>query len=559
MRLFTSYETRLVASLAPFCLLIANDVLAQESAPAPQVISQATQSIQRAEVSGAKDVDDQRTSTAAKFVVTRDDMTRYGDSNLGDVLRRVPGITIQGGQGKGGEIRMRGLGSGYTQILINGEPTAPGFSFESMSPSLIERIEVSRVATADMSAQAIAGTINIILKQTVRAGQREIKASAGGYAGNPSLHVNGQISDRLGALSYTLAGGLSSEKTTSPAILDQTGRDAQGNINSIRTTAETETFQNDALSLTPRLNWKRDNGDVVSAESLLILRHIDFGAVDTRITTFGAPPLYSGNDLKTDMDFTILRTKLNWTRKLANNAKLDAKVGTNYVHKNSAAKYFGFDQARNVILDEDTTSRATDKSLSASGKYRTPYVADHSIAIGWDGEYSERAEDRLQRQTAPTGYPALNLDEIYDASVSRLALYAQDEWDITPRWSIYYGLRWEGLQTRSAGNVMVAEVKNRSSVFTPVFQTLWKLPDSKNDQVRLGLSRTYKAPMVRELMPRRFAAYDNTSTTPDTQGNADLRQHSVELVQRAHLAQTHFRSLRTMEARPNNPAPRSRL
>lgn len=50
-------------------------------------------------------------------MVGRSDIVQYGDSNLAEVLKRQPGISVTGG-----EVRMRGLGAGYTQILINGDP-----------------------------------------------------------------------------------------------------------------------------------------------------------------------------------------------------------------------------------------------------------------------------------------------------------------------------------------------------------------------------------------------------------------------------------------------------
>jgi iron complex outermembrane receptor protein len=54
------------------------------------------------------------------------------------------------------------LGAGYTQILINGVPAPQGFNLDQLSPS---QIEVPRASTAEQSTQAVAGTINIILKE----------------------------------------------------------------------------------------------------------------------------------------------------------------------------------------------------------------------------------------------------------------------------------------------------------------------------------------------------------------------------------------------------------
>ena len=60
---------------------------------------------------------------------------------------------------------MRGLGSGYTQILLDGERVPPGFSLDSITPEQVERIEILRAPTAETGARAIAGTINIITRE----------------------------------------------------------------------------------------------------------------------------------------------------------------------------------------------------------------------------------------------------------------------------------------------------------------------------------------------------------------------------------------------------------
>src|SRR5438045_4089542 len=56
----------------------------------------------------ANDVEERRNSTTAKIIVGREEIDRFGDSTLGDVLKRLPGVTIQGRPGRGGAIRLRG-------------------------------------------------------------------------------------------------------------------------------------------------------------------------------------------------------------------------------------------------------------------------------------------------------------------------------------------------------------------------------------------------------------------------------------------------------------------
>jgi outer membrane receptor for ferrienterochelin and colicins len=111
------------------------------------------------------DTEQRRQSTAAKIVIGREEIDRFGDSTVGEVLKRLPGVTVQGPPGRGGPPRMRGLGGGYTQILIDGQRVPPGFSLESLTPDQIERIEILRAPTAETGARAIGGTINIITRE----------------------------------------------------------------------------------------------------------------------------------------------------------------------------------------------------------------------------------------------------------------------------------------------------------------------------------------------------------------------------------------------------------
>lgn len=53
--------------------------------------------IQQVEVKGAADAYDlRRDDTASKIVVNRDEIAKYGDTSVFDVLKRVPGVTVSG-------------------------------------------------------------------------------------------------------------------------------------------------------------------------------------------------------------------------------------------------------------------------------------------------------------------------------------------------------------------------------------------------------------------------------------------------------------------------------
>jgi outer membrane receptor for ferrienterochelin and colicins len=185
--------------------------------------------MQKVEVKGqAAAYDARRDDTATKIVVNQEEILRHGDTTLGEVLKRLPGITVGGVQGRGGDVRMRGLGSGYTQILLNGEPAPPGFSLDQVSPEMVERIEIMRAATAEYSTQAIAGGINIVLKRQVQTAQRELKTGLQVENGAAGAVSTFQLSDKSGKMSYAMSGNLLYGRQDRPSTIVTQGYDAAG-------------------------------------------------------------------------------------------------------------------------------------------------------------------------------------------------------------------------------------------------------------------------------------------------------------------------------------------
>jgi outer membrane receptor protein involved in Fe transport len=531
---------RLLAA-APF-LFAATLAHAQQDtaiAPAPAPAAAPKTPIQQVEIKGAANAyDARRNDTATKIVVSQEEILKNGDTTVGEVLKRLPGITIGGVQGRGGDIRMRGLGSGYTQILLNGEPAPPGFSLDSISPDMIERIEIMRAATAEYSTQAIAGGINIVLKRAIVTAQREIKAGFQEEHGHYGTNVNYQLADKKGPLSYAIGGAVTYAKFERPSEIVTEGYDANGAQTLLRHSDEGSRGHFEAFNISPRVNWTLGPGDVITSQSFVNINRFTGNNTERVNTLIGFAPRYQATRVQIESDSELLRSDLSWNRRLAQGAKMELKAGVNYNHRETDAPSQQYsDSAGNaLLLNRTINSGATDKGFTASGKYSTPIFEGHALATGFDGAYSKRNEDRIQRETSPQPGLAVNEDQVFDATVRRLALFAQDEWTIDPRLSMYFGLRWEGIETKSVG-LTYAAIDNKSSVWSPLFQTLWKIPGSKADQLRLGLTRTYKAPNVGSLIPRRFSSNNNTATSPDFQGNPKLKP---ELAWGLDLAFEHY-------------------
>jgi outer membrane receptor protein involved in Fe transport len=94
---------------------------------------------------------------------------RFEPLTVGDMLKRVPSVAFLSDVLEYDGVRLRGLDPGYTQILINGERipgagTDRSFFVDRIPAELVERIEIVRSASADRSGDAIAGTLNIVLR-----------------------------------------------------------------------------------------------------------------------------------------------------------------------------------------------------------------------------------------------------------------------------------------------------------------------------------------------------------------------------------------------------------
>jgi outer membrane receptor protein involved in Fe transport len=490
--------------------------------------------MQKVEVKGsAAKYDARRDDTASKTVVSAEEIQKYGDTSVNDVLKRLPGITVGGAAGRpGGEIRMRGLGAGYTQILINGERAPAGFSIDSLAPDVIERIEVLRAASAEFSTQSIAGTINIVLKKALKSAQREVKFSQAKGSKSSSPSVSLQMSDKGVGTSYSLGANAWRFMSNRMTPTWETGADGDGVPNLSRASTWQDQGRGQGFNLSPRINWTLENGDTVTSQSFVNWNTFASNSHGRTATEFGAGPDYDRSDNTYSNHNGFGRTDLNWVHKLGQGAKLDLKAAYSMARSTADSLQFAGSNGQPATLLRTVHGESREQGWSTQGKYSLPYTfstpaegepdaTEHALSMGWDAGITDRDDSRVQRDADLPGSSPMNSDEGFTAKVTRLALYGQDEWNITPRWSIYTGMRWEGLETRADGGAIDA-VQNRSSVFSPIMQTLFKLPNKK-DQLRLAVTRTYKAPSTATLIPRKFSSINNSPTEPDRRGNPDLK------------------------------------
>ena len=477
---------------------------------------------QRVEIRGSEitDTEQRRRDPVAKQIYGREELDRYGDVSVTDVLKRLPGVTLSGGNP-----RLRGLGAGYTLILVNGEAPPPGFSLENLPPSQVERIEVTKGPTAEHSTQAVAGTINILLRAVARQRQRELRVGMGYTAEAPVPSFNASLGDRIGGFSYTLPLSGYQWRGSTQRVIDLVGRDAALVPQQLSVQAH-DRWWGGGASFGPRLSFKLDEQWTLESQTFA-QRHEWHSAsqVGTQVL-LGSAPSSVRDESQNRGHWQTLRLGLQANWRSPHGHRLEAKLGAQHSDSRFRTDVDGFGGDGQQTLVRLVQGLSSEQSRSTSGKLFTPWFEGHGLSAGWDLQSRSRREERSQLEN---GQPVLSgfEGEAFRARIERQALYVQDEWEIAPQWSTYLGLRAERIATVSRGSA--DERRNTSTVATPLWHVRYKLDPKGRDLIRASLTRAYKAPDLTALMARpginlSYPANGfNTEIAPDRLGNPLLQ------------------------------------
>ena len=164
--------------LVATCLTAGSFLPAQaQSAPAS---GSADEELQEIVVTGfrlslANSTNDKRNATGFQDSIFAEDIGKFPDTNIAESFNRVPGITISREvSGEGLNIAIRGLGTNFTRVLLNGAPVAVASTGRTDGQStnrevdldlfpteLFSKLTVSKSPTAAMVEGGAAGTVDM--------------------------------------------------------------------------------------------------------------------------------------------------------------------------------------------------------------------------------------------------------------------------------------------------------------------------------------------------------------------------------------------------------------
>ena len=196
MKLTSSHIRRLMlssASAGVIALAIPASALAQEvptpaetataSAPDEQSVAAAVEEPQGEEIvvtgfraSIASAINVKRNESGVVDAIVAEDIAEFPDLNLAESLQRIPGVAITRVQGEGRNVTVRGLGSEYTRVRLNGMEAITtssgtansggtnrgrGFDFNIFASDLFSSLIVRKTASADVEEGSLGATVDL--------------------------------------------------------------------------------------------------------------------------------------------------------------------------------------------------------------------------------------------------------------------------------------------------------------------------------------------------------------------------------------------------------------
>lgn len=260
----------------------------------------------------ARALNQQKNNRNITNVISSDQVGRFPDANIGDALKRVPGITMQNDQGEARNIIIRGLAPSLNSVTLNGDriPSAEGdnrnVQMDLIPSDMIQSIQVNKTLTPDMDADAIGGSVDLITRATPN-GQRISATLAGGYGPirEKGIYTAGLVyGNRFLAskLGLVLSGSMNSNDYGSDNIEAVWAQDDAGNVYTEDMEIRKYDVQRVRRSFSAAADFKFDANNTIFASAIYNWR--DDRENRFRKTYSGMEPVYSDDTNNTIVSYT---------------------------------------------------------------------------------------------------------------------------------------------------------------------------------------------------------------------------------------------------------------
>jgi outer membrane receptor for ferrienterochelin and colicin len=422
------------------------DVLVAPS-PAVQELDAMVVSASAAEVS-------ERDAPASISVITREEIAKRPVKDLNQILRDAPGVNMDFGSDGTKGVSIRGLGDGYTLILIDGKRVNSQLTFMRhyrgdtnwVPVEAIERVEVVRGPMSTLyGSDALGGVVNIITRKSQKEWHGSVTAetivpddSNEGASRKVTFYTSGSvIPDLLRAKVY---GGYTENDS------DNLGRDSGSAGTKNRDISAT-------FTLTPTDDQELDLELSYGRQRYLAFADEEDGG-ETKMTRYSAALGHKGY-----WDFGT----------------------TNFrIFTEQAVRSNQFTDRSGAVLGDEVTA----KSYTAEGKVSLPLELGLPQMLNIGGEYRlEKLKDPLNMGKSNTVLGGVGSDT---ADMTTYALFLEDNISVTDDLTLTGGLRMD-------------HHEEFGTHYSPRAYVNYNLTDAVT--LKAGYAEAFKAPDIRQLNP----------------------------------------------------------
>jgi len=495
---------------------------------------------------------------------------KFEPVSVGDQLRRVPGVAFVGDVGESVAPQMRGLGAGYTQILVNGRPV-PGIgndrsvAVDRIPAEIIDRIEIVRSPSADVDSQGVGGTINIILKDgatlppglILRVGETWDKKT-GRF--RPNAAISWSDHNESDTLFWSLTLDAQKRFNEKHAVQEVVDGDTEGFADVVAAGGNGRSLQSwDDRSRSRAVEREEQsdvreskdlsfNGDLTWRMSDVSTLRLDAFAIKTRRHEYENTRLYEGDGSVGGLDLSDPELEFQSVPIDEDSYGLSALFNTSFNDQTDFEAYLGHNstkgsEIKNYFVDDWNTR---DKIAATSADDRN-WLADASItrrmpglanSMGIDGATLKFGVQLKDKDRVFTSSELSDLSEDEQSGIDgrfnyrekRFDTFAKVDWNLSPMVTLTTGVRGEKTRTKqdyinieSTDGVEdsreVGRADSSEFMLNPSAHLQWKL--GSGDQLRFSVARTVRRPSVEQLVPS--VTLESPGDWDVTIGNPDLK------------------------------------
>ena len=460
---------------------------------------------------------------------------KFEPVSVGEMLKRVPGATFTSDVLEYDQVQFRGLPGGFTNVLINGR-RAPGgesdgtFFVDRIPAELVERIEIVRAPRPDQPSDGVAGTLNVITKESAsfEGGFGKIGAllntrdgvfrpsAAAAFAGKigektdywialnyqKRRNPKSKVSYRFDDVPVTDDKRFPGDPSKSNYVTDPEFHDFE---------AQSDTRDGSDLSGSAEITTRFGDGGRLRLNGFFVDTHRDED--EQSVTLDDASLDFDGVELQKErIKQQTYAITADARVPLSDSFELGLAGGWNQYRENTRTSVFEGDNENDysdVDLDEEETLHIKDSEWSGTlfGNYE---AGAFKLKVGSDFLFKTR--DGLNDGV---------LTDIFRIRENRYSPYARLTYDLGSSLTIDGGARYEIVDRKVTATT--ASAKYNTGILNPSLSVRWS-PTSA-DQFRASVARTIRRPDYDLLSP---IEYDETPGDDDTTtGNPDLRNQSA--------------------------------